>query len=97
MATAASVRCVAALQPPRCQQPLRSAVRSAQDLRPCFAAAPAAAAAARRAARRPLHVVAVRVENEEVALGTKAPDFEVRSFIAYFSWAGTPADCWQQP
>lgn len=38
----------------------------------------AAAPARRQGGRRPLHVVGVRVENEDVELGTKAPDFEVR-------------------
>ncbi|PRW44843.1 prolyl endopeptidase-like isoform A [Chlorella sorokiniana] len=37
----------------------------------------AAAPVRRQGGRRSLHIVAVRVENEEVELGTKAPDFEL--------------------
>lgn len=39
----------------------------------------AAVPARRQSGRRSLQIVAVRVENEEVELGTKAPDFEVRT------------------
>lgn len=73
------------------------AQRAAAGVQPIFGRQARLAAAApawhRQQRRGLLQVVAVRVENEEVALGTNAPDFEVRTALARSVPLKTPAAC----
>lgn len=73
MASLAQQALFCAAGPARAQrvQPFRAAAAR------CAARINPAPRQARQARRGALHVVAVKTENEEVALGTKAPDFEL--------------------